>query len=156
MAGTMNEFEWLQWFLVENFSGRIDTALNAIAAVNSNQIKTLERISLMEKNIQDKIEALSAGMTADAEAKAKVLGEIKATVEKLKAAQGTSQEAINAAVAAAKAAQAAEDKVAFDAANAEVVAALTSLQEAQTAGLELTKTLDAQVEDAPPAEPVVG
>ena len=152
MAGNMNEFEWLQWFLVENFSGQLRTAADGIAGLALTQKQTLERISQMEKLIQDKIEALSASIVADSEAKAKVLGEIKATVEKLKAAQGTSQEAIDAAVKAAKEAQAAEDKAAFDAANAEVVAALTSLESAHKAGVELTATLDAQVEDAPPAQ----
>lgn len=153
MTGQMNEFEWLQWFLAENFGGQLKSVVANTDLALVNQTKLEGRIEKMNTDIQKKIDDLKAGIAADSEVKAKVLGEIKDIVAKLKDAQAGSEAAIAKAVSAAKDAQKAEDVAGFEAANKEVSDALASVQTNFEAGVAATKVLDAQIADLAP-EPV--
>lgn len=142
MADTksMNEFEWLQWFLEADFLGVLQRVDNNVNTALINQTKVIERIDKMEANLKAQFDALTASIAADSEQKAKVLAEIKDTVKKLADAQAGGQAAIDAAV-----------KTAVEAQATEVASALVAVQDAQNASVEATKALDAQIADLEPA-----
>jgi hypothetical protein len=152
-TGDMNAFEWLQWFLTDSFAARLGEVADDVKLGLANQTRIEERITRMEISIKEKIDALTAQVAADSEAKTKVFGEIKGLLEKLATNNGDVAAQIEAAVKAAKEAQMAEDKTAFDAANAEVVSSLESLRASHAEGVTLTKTLDEAIPDAPVVEP---
>jgi hypothetical protein len=140
----MTAYDFIRWFL--EFWGDRDTKvmdrLDAHAlTVKNNQEEILEKLYTMDITIQKQIDDLKAAQDAQALASAKVLGEIKDTVAKLKAAQDATEAAIAEAVANARAAD-----------NAEISAALAPVVAASAGISTALAELDAQVEDA---EPVV-
>lgn len=147
MTGQMNEFEWLQWFLAENFGGQLKSVVANTDLAIINQTRLEGRIEKMNTEIQAKINEIKAAFAADSDVKAKVLSEIKDMVAKLKDAQAGSEAAIAKAVAAAKDAQKAEDVTGFEAANKEVSDALAGVQKSFEASVAATKELDAQIPD---------
>lgn len=151
----MNEFQFLQWFLAEQFGEQLKSIVAKGGDIVTNLTKLNERITLVEDNLKAKFDKLASDAAIANELNGKILNEVKDTVKKLADAQGGSADAIKAAVDAAKAAQAAEDKAAFDAAMAEISAAADGLQSAQDSVVASAKLIDDQIADLPvaPVEP---
>jgi hypothetical protein len=141
----MNAFEFAIrfidfWIALNNTAiDKVNTLLR-LAVDNHTEIKEL--IKTMDANVQAKIDELKAEHAAQHAAGQKVLAEIKATVEKLKVAQGSQEEAIAAAV-----------KVAVDSNNAEFIAAIDGVKVESGKVSAVIAEADAQVEDAPVVVP---
>jgi response regulator of citrate/malate metabolism len=137
----MNAFDFVIHFF-QFWSRLFDpvvTKLNTLlATIFDNHHEVKEILRKMDSNVQAKIDELKAENAAQSAASAKVLGEIKATVQKLKDAQETNEEAVQARINEALAAN-----------NAEVAAELQSVLDADKAVSAAIAELDAQVEDEP-------
>ncbi len=143
----MNAFEFAIrfidfWIALNNTI--VDKLNKTFTTVTDNHLEIKELIRNMEENVKAKFDELKAEAAKQAEASAKVLGEIKATVEKLKAAQEGGQAAIDAAV-----------KAALDASNVEVSDAVSAVKAEWDKVSAIISEADAQVADEPVVVPPV-
>jgi uncharacterized coiled-coil DUF342 family protein len=146
----MNAFEFAIrfidfWIALNNTA--LDRLSKVMTAVTDNHFELKELIRHMDENVKAQFDALKAQVTEEAAKSAKVLAEIKETVQKLKEAQESGQAAIDAAV-----------KAAMDASNVEVIAAVGAVKAEFDKVSAIISEADAQVEDAvviPPVEPPV-
>jgi uncharacterized coiled-coil DUF342 family protein len=146
----MNAFEFAIrfidfWIALNNTA--LDRLSKVMTAVTDNHFELKELIRNMDENVKAQFDALKAQVTEEAAKSAKVLAEIKETVQKLKEAQESGQAAIDAAV-----------KAAMDASNVEVIAAVGAVKAEFDKVSAIISEADAQVEDAvvvPPVEPPV-